>query len=107
MKKTFEEIEEKYELELDRIVKNIKEIKAKKVLLQFPDGIKPYATLIVDELEKLSEKEKLKIEFFIWLGSCYGACDIPVGLENITPKIDLVIQFGHVSWHNNSPIWEG
>ena len=93
MKKTFEEIEEKYELELDRIVKNIKEIKAKKVLLQFPDGIKPYATLIVDELEKLSEKEKLKIEFFIWLGSCYGACDVPE-----VEDVDLVVQFGHSAW---------
>lgn len=93
-KKTIEEIEEKYDLELGRIVKEIKETKAKRVLLQFPDGIKPYATVIVDELEKRCEKEKVKVQFFIWLGSCYGACDIP----EAESKVDLVVQFGHSKW---------
>jgi len=90
MIKTITEVQEKYDLELNRIISEIKKNKAKLVLLQFPDGLKPYATSVVDYLE-----EKTKAEFLIWLGSCYGACDLPLGLEKINPKIDLVIQFGH------------
>jgi len=88
--KTIEEIQEKYYLELEKIISEIKKNKAKLILLQFPDGLKPYATSVVDFL-----REKTKAEFLIWLGSCYGACDVPVGLEGIKPKIDLIIQFGH------------
>lgn len=84
------EIQEKYDLELEKVIFEIRKNKAKLILLQFPDGLKPYATSIVDWL-----KEKTKAEFIIWFGSCYGACDIPVGLEKIKPKIDLIVQFGH------------
>jgi len=90
MDKTIKEIQEKYDLELNRIVNEIKKNRAKLVLLQFPDGLKLYATAVVDFL-----KSKTKAEFLIWLGSCYGACDTPVGLERIKPKIDLIFQFGH------------
>ena len=89
-KLTIQEIEEKYNLELSKIVNSIKKNKAKLVLLQFADGLKIYATTIVNYLT-----EKTNCEFIIWLGSCFGACDTPTGLEKIKPKIDLVIQFGH------------
>ena len=89
-KKTLSELEEKYDLELSVIVDKINKSKAKLVLLQFPDGLKQYATAVVDYL-----KEQTKAEFLIWLESCFGACDTPVGIENLKPKIDLVIQFGH------------
>ena len=79
-----------YDLELDRVIKRIRTSKADLVLLQFAEGLKPHATDVVDYLE-----ENTNAEFLIWLGTCFGACDIPVGLENIKPKIDLVIQFGH------------
>jgi len=90
MEKTIEQLKEKYDLDLNRIVNEIKKSKAKLILLQFPDGLKPYATNVVDYL-----KNKTKAEFIIWLGSCYGACDLPVGLERIKPKINLIVQFGH------------
>ena len=88
--KTIKEIQEKYDLELDKVISEIKNKGFKLVLLQFPDGLKPYATIVVDYLEK-----KTSAEFLIWLESCFGACDIPVSLEKIKPKIDLIIQFGH------------
>ena len=88
--KTIEEIQEKYDLELDKIISEIKSKKAKLVLLQFPDGLKPYATSIVDFLEN-----KTDAEFLIWLESCFGACDIPVLGKEMEKKIDLVVQFGH------------
>ena len=87
---TIKKIQKKYDLELENIVDKIKKTKVKSVLLQFPDGLKPYATAIVDYLN-----EKTKTEFIIWFGSCYGACDTPINIEKLKPKIDLIIQFGH------------
>ena len=92
--KTIKEILEEYDLELDKVISNIKKSKAKLVLLQFPDGLKPYATSIVDYLE---EKTKGKVEFLIWIESCYGACDTPVLSKNVEKQVDLVVQFGHNS----------
>ncbi len=77
---------EKYNLELEKIIKKIKSEKLKKILLQFPDGLKPLATAITDYLT-----EKTNADFRIWFGSCFGACDIPPVKENF----DLIIQFGH------------
>ncbi len=85
-----ENIKEVYDLELEKVVEKIKNKKANLILLQFPDGLKKYSLSIVDYLEK-----KTKAEFLIWFGECFGACDTPVGLEKIKPKIDLIIQFGH------------
>jgi 2-(3-amino-3-carboxypropyl)histidine synthase len=90
MSYNLEDLDEKYDLELEKVVYEIKKFRAKLVLLQFPDGLKPYATAVVDFLES-----KTSAEFLIWFETCYGACDTPVGLEKIKPKIDLVIQFGH------------
>lgn len=84
------DLEKKYDLEFDRIVSEIKKKNAKLVLLQFPDGLKPYATAVVDYLEK-----RTNAEFLIWLGSCYGACDTPILGKELEKKIDLIIQFGH------------
>jgi len=93
-KKTIQEIEQEYELELDKIVKEIKKQKAKHILLQFPDGMKPYATTIAKEIEA-----RAKCICLIWLGSCFGACDTP-NLGKAEKDIDLVIQFGHTAWKN-------
>ena len=71
-----------YDLEIPKIIKEIKASKAKTVLLQFPDGLKPKATEIAKKLEKYAK-------IYIWAGSNFGACDIP----NV--KVDLIINFGH------------
>jgi len=92
IKVSIEEIQEKYNFDLDKVISEIRSKKAKLVLLQFAEGLKPYAITIVDYLD---EKFNEKIDFLIWLDSCFGACDTPVGLENLKPKIDLIIQFGH------------
>jgi len=73
-----------YNFELDRIVKVIKQKKAKKVVLQLADGLKPKAKEIYDFI-----KEKVGCELMIYLGSCFGACDIP------KVDCDLLVQFGH------------
>lgn len=84
---SFEEIQEKYNFEIDRIIKEINSKKYKSVLLQFPDGLKQYAIDIINILEKNTNSE-----FRIWLGSCFGACDIP------NTDCELVVQFGHAPW---------
>ena len=82
----------KYNLQLDEVAERIKKQKAKLVLLQFPDGLKPYATAVVDYLES---QIPTSTELLIWLGDCFGACDTPVLGKDIKSKVDLVIQFGH------------
>jgi 2-(3-amino-3-carboxypropyl)histidine synthase len=90
MNNKLQELEKIYDLELEKLILKIKKEKAKTVLLQFPDGLKPYATSIVDYLEKETNSE-----FIIWMESCFGACDTPILGKEMENKIDLVVQFGH------------
>jgi len=80
-----------FDLEIDRIIKEIRKNKARLVCIQLPDGLKPKANKIQEEIEK-----KTKANVIIWAGSCFGACDIPVQLKNL--RIDLLIQWGHSNW---------
>ena len=80
-----------YDLELERVANEININKAKNVVLQLPDGLKPKATDITNYLQK-----NTKANILIWLGSCYGACDIPLELNSL--NIDLLVQFGHSKW---------
>lgn len=77
-----------YDLELNRVVQQIKRQRAKLVCIQLPDGLKPLANKISDEIEL-----KTKARVVIWAGSCFGACDIPQGLEKL--GFDLLVQWGH------------
>jgi 2-(3-amino-3-carboxypropyl)histidine synthase len=72
-----------YEFDMEKAKAEIKKTKAKTVLIQLPDGLKPNATKIAGELAKTGAK------VYLWAGSCFGACDIPHA------KVDLLIQFGH------------
>lgn len=74
---------EDFNFELKKVAAEIKKKKAKTVLIQLPDGLKPFATKIEEELTKT------KAAIFIWAGSCYGACDLP------KTDFDLTVQFGH------------
>jgi len=77
-----------YDLEINDMVIGIRKSRSKKVLIQLPDGLKPKAKEIADSIEKGT-----KAEVLIWLGSCYGACDIPQNAKSL--GIDMIIQFGH------------
>ncbi len=77
----------KYNLELERAVKEIKKAKARTVCVQLPDGLKPVADDIVNYLEKNTDAE-----VSIWLDSCFGACDVP------QLDVDLLIQWGHTEF---------
>ncbi len=75
---------ENYDLELDKAVAEIKKHNAKSICIQLPDGLKPKAKDIQEYIEKNTDASVV-----IWLGSCYGACDIP------KVDVDLLIQWGH------------
>ena len=87
MEYRLEDLEERYEMELGRIVDEVSRVGAKSVLLQLPDGLKPWGPTLVDYIS-----EKCDVEVRIWLGDCFGACDLP------DSDCDLVVQFGHAPW---------
>ena len=89
---TLNQLNKIYDLELDKIISKIKNSKAKLILLQFPDGLKLYATAVVDYL-----RDKTNSNFLIWMESCFGACDTPILTKELEKQIDLVVQFGHNS----------
>jgi diphthamide biosynthesis enzyme Dph1/Dph2-like protein len=82
---------QEYDLELERVVAEIKKNSSKIVLLHLPDGLKPKA----EELQQKISKETDAL-VLIWAGSNFGACDLPVDTERI--GVDLIIHFGHSAW---------
>ncbi len=72
------------DFDLDNLKKEIKKMGWKSVLIQLPDGLKPYANKIAKELEEEG------LEVYIWIGSNYGACDIPD-----VRFVDGIVNFGH------------
>jgi diphthamide biosynthesis enzyme Dph1/Dph2-like protein len=82
---------ETYDLELDKVAAEIKKLKIKLVCIQLPDGLKPYANEIVDELKKKINDSKTQI--YVWAGSNFGACDLPIQLKDL--GFDMIINFGH------------
>jgi diphthamide biosynthesis enzyme Dph1/Dph2-like protein len=77
-----------YDLKLNKVVEEIKANNHKKILIQLADGLKPEAKTIVDEIKKQTNAEVL-----IYSGSCFGGCDLPLGINQL--NVDLVVQFGH------------
>ena len=71
---------EDYNLEIERIKKEIAAKNPKTILLQVPDGLKPHATEIADKIGK---------DVYIWAGSCFGACDLP------KVEVDMLVHIGH------------
>jgi len=79
---------ENYDLELSKAVEEIKKKNAKLVCIQLPDGLKPKAKEIQEYIE-----ENTDASVVIWLGSCWGGCDVPLSVEKL--GVDLLIQWGH------------
>ena len=77
-----------YNQELQKAIDRIKEENSKLVCIQLPDGMKPEAKEIEAAIIKETDAKVL-----IWLGSNFGACDIPLGLDRL--GVDLLISWGH------------
>ncbi len=82
-----------YDLELEKIIGEIKKQKPKLVCLQLPDGLKPKA----EEMQKAIE-ERTNAQVLIWGGSCFGSCDLPLEVKKL--GVDLLVHFGHAPWQD-------
>ncbi|HVP17116.1 MAG TPA: diphthamide biosynthesis enzyme Dph2 [candidate division Zixibacteria bacterium] len=77
-----------FDFEEERVKREILKIGAKRVLLQFPEGLKPEAPRIAKTIEKLGVLPIVSAD------PCYGACDLATAdAENL--GVDLVIHYGH------------
>lgn len=73
-------------LDLDETVVKLKEMGAKKVLLQLPDGLKPH---VFEYFNRLSSD----FNIIVSSESFYGACDI--GSRDVYSGVDAIVQLGH------------
>lgn len=80
---------ESYDLEIEKIVAEAKEMNAKSIVLHLPDGLKPKAVELSRELES-----KTGATVFVWAGSNFGACDMP----KLPKDYDLLVTFGHATF---------
>ncbi len=78
-----------YELELERVTAEITKRGARRVLLQLPDGMRPFAFEIAEHIRKETPSEVI-----ISGDSCYGACDI-ASRQALELNVDLLIHYGH------------
>ena len=83
-----------YDLELQKVIERVQKDNAKLVCVQLPDGLKPRAAEIQESIEKNTPAKVV-----IWMGSCYGACDVPLQVERL--GVDLLIQWGHSVWRGS------
>ncbi|MFH1788240.1 MAG: diphthamide synthesis protein [Candidatus Altiarchaeota archaeon] len=82
-------MDEKYDLEVDRIIAETKKSKARIVGLQFPEGIKKHAVEVAAQIE-----EKTGAKTIIFIDPTYGACDLKTEQAEKL-GVDLLVHFGH------------
>ncbi len=80
-----------YQFDLTKATESIIRQGAKLVCLQLPDGMKKYAGEIKDHIESHTPAKVI-----IYLGSCFGACDMPLDVEKL--GVDMLIAWGHTSY---------
>ncbi len=79
------------------IIKVIRENNYKRVLIQLPEGLKPFAKDIQDAIYNQIDD----VELIFWLNSNYGACDtIDIDLKRF--RIDAIIHVGHARYINTA-----
>ena len=88
-----------YSIDLEKIVKTIKKEKYKRVSLQLPEGLKTYASRIVEFLEN-----KTKATIIVSADPCFGACDIANNeLKNL--DVEFVVHIGHTPIPEIENLW--
>jgi len=77
-----------FDFEEERLAKEIRKHKAKRVLVQLPEGLKPYALKIAATIESAGAQALVSAD------PCYGACDLAV-YDAQALQADLIIHYGH------------
>ena len=86
-----------FDFEEERIKQEITKQDAKRVLLQFPEGLKPEAPRLAAIVEKAGALSIISAD------PCYGACDIAAG-EAERLGVDLILHFGHAPMLKHSQV---
>ena len=74
--------------EMEEVIKKLKEIKARRIFLQFPEGLRLRIQKIIKNLEKEG------FEIVLCCEPCFGACDIRDS-EAILLGCDAILHIGH------------
>ena len=84
---------DEYDIELDKIISEIRRYQPNKVLLQMPDGFKKHYIIIAETIrEKLREENLPTPEIILDVDPNYGSCMIR---DTICRFADLIIHLGH------------
>jgi 2-(3-amino-3-carboxypropyl)histidine synthase len=86
-----------FDFEEERIITEINKRGAKRVLLQFPEGLKSEGLRLARILEKIGVLPIISGD------PCYGACDL-VDFEAERFEIDIIFHFGHTRMVQNEKI---
>jgi 2-(3-amino-3-carboxypropyl)histidine synthase len=81
-----------YDFEIEKVISSVKRSKAKRVGLQFPEGLKDRAIAIASEIE-----DKTHSTVIVMADPTYGACDLK---RDACAKLglDMLVHFGHTSF---------
>ena len=80
-----------YHFDEPKAITHIKSLKAKRVILQLPEGLKPHGFKLARSIES-----KAGAQVYITADPCYGACDLPQEAHRLL-KTDLIIHYGHTA----------
>lgn len=79
---------EQFDFEEERIKQEIKRLKAKRVLIQLPEGLKPHGFRLARVVEKTGALPIVSAD------PCYGGCDLAMA-EAESLGVNLIIHYGH------------
>jgi len=77
-----------FDFEEDRLKREVKRLKAERVLIQLPEGLKPEGSRLARIVEDAGAVAIVSAD------PCYGACDLSVR-EAKNLRADLLVHFGH------------
>ncbi|KYH42639.1 MAG: diphthamide biosynthesis protein [Candidatus Bathyarchaeota archaeon B63] len=77
-----------FELEEERLEEEVRRRKAKRVILQLPDGLKREGLRLADAIERAGATAIISGD------PCYGACDIALSTA-VSVNADLIVHYGH------------
>ncbi|MGB9675696.1 MAG: diphthamide biosynthesis enzyme Dph2 [Candidatus Bathyarchaeales archaeon] len=77
-----------FDLEEERVKREVQRLGAKRVLVQLPEGLKPEATRLAKIIEKAGALPIISAD------PCYGACDLATS-DAESLGVDLLIHYGH------------
>jgi 2-(3-amino-3-carboxypropyl)histidine synthase len=86
-----------FDFEKDRLLAEIIKRKAKRVLLQFPEGLKTEAFTLARLIES-----KTGATAFVSADPCYGGCDLALD-EASRLNVHLIVHYGHTPYLKRTP----